>query len=430
MSKLSRLLKELCPEGVEYKTLGEIASISRGGNFQKKHYVSNGVPCIHYGQIYTKYNLFVNETDSYIDSEVAKKQKFAEPGDIIMAVTSENVEDVCKSIAWLGNDRIAVSGHTAIIHHNQNPKYLVYYLSSQMFQDQKRKIAHGTKVIEVSPAKLNEVKVAVPPLEIQREIVHILDSFTLLTVELTEKLTAELTARRKQYEFYRDKLLTSDMNISMEKIGDLTDVFSAARVHRNEWTSEGVRFWRSSDVISAFNGVKNSRGCAYISNELYENLIKRSGKIQKGDVLVTGGGTIGIPYVVSDDEPLYVKDADIIDIKRCDRLDSRYLYHYFLSSSFRKYLSNISHGATISHYTISQVKETPVPVPNIEIQKRIARVLDNFETICIDLNIGLPAEIEARQKQYEYYRDVLLTFAETGKTILTDRQTDRQTDRA
>ena len=175
MSKLSRLLKELCPEGVEYKTLGEIASISRGGNFQKKHYVSNGVPCIHYGQIYTKYNLFVNETDSYIDSEVAKKQKFAEPGDIIMAVTSENVEDVCKSIAWLGNDRIAVSGHTAIIHHNQNPKYLVYYLSSQMFQDQKRKIAHGTKVIEVSPAKLNEVKVAVPPLEIQREIVHILD---------------------------------------------------------------------------------------------------------------------------------------------------------------------------------------------------------------------------------------------------------------
>ena len=211
MSKIDELVRELCPDGVEYKTLGEIATISRGGNFQKKNFCAEGVPCIHYGQIYTKYGLFADETLTFIDSECAKKQKFAKMNDIVMAVTSENIEDVCKCLAWLGNEDVAVSGHSAIISHNQNPKYLVYYFHSQMFFAQKRKLAHGTKVIEVTPDTLKSIKLPVPPLEVQREIVHILDSFTLLTAELT----AELTARKKQYEFYRNKLLTFDNNVKM-----------------------------------------------------------------------------------------------------------------------------------------------------------------------------------------------------------------------
>ena len=125
MSRLEELIQQLCPDGVEYKELGEIATISRGGNFQKKDFVDDGFPCIHYGQIYTKYNLFVDCTISYISPETAEKQKKAVCGDIIMAVTSENIEDVCKSIAWLGNKDVAISGHTAIIHHTINPKYLV-----------------------------------------------------------------------------------------------------------------------------------------------------------------------------------------------------------------------------------------------------------------------------------------------------------------
>lgn len=203
MSELEKLIQQFSPNGIEYKELGAVATISRGGNFQKKDYVESGFPCIHYGQIYTKYDLFVNNTISYISNEIAIKQKKAVYGDIIMAVTSENIEDVCKCVAWLGDEEVAISGHTAIIHHTLNPKYLVYYLNSSLFFKQKLKLVQGTKVMEVSPDKLKKVKIPVPPIEVQCEIVRILDRLT----ELIAELTAELTARKKQYEYYRDKLL-------------------------------------------------------------------------------------------------------------------------------------------------------------------------------------------------------------------------------
>ena len=211
MSKLDEMIRELCPDGVEYKKLGEIATISRGGNFQKKDFLTEGVPCIHYGQIYTKYGLFTDKTFTFISEECAKKQKMAQPNDIVMAVTSENIEDVCKCLAWLGDEPVAVSGHSAIIHHNQNAKYLVYYFHSQMFFSQKRKLAHGTKVVEVTPDTLVNITLPVPPFEVQREIVRVLDDYTENIVELQNQLTAEITARQKQYEFYRDKLLTFDV---------------------------------------------------------------------------------------------------------------------------------------------------------------------------------------------------------------------------
>lgn len=207
MTKLEKLIEELCPNGVEYVRLGTFADISRGGSFQKKDFCETGVPCIHYGQIYTRYGLFADETISFINEEAAKKQKYAVTNDIVMAVTSENIEDVCKCVAWLGEDSIAVSGHTAIIHHTQNAKYLCYFFHTEMFAAQKRKIAHGTKVIEVTPDKLSDIIIPLPPLPIQEAIVRILDNFTKLTAELE----AELEARKKQYEFYRDSLLKFDI---------------------------------------------------------------------------------------------------------------------------------------------------------------------------------------------------------------------------
>ena len=119
-----------------------------------------------------------------------------------MAVTSENIEDVCKCVAWLGEPKIAVSGHSAIIHHTINPKYLCYYFHTEMFASQKKKLAHGTKVIEITPDKLTDIIIPIPPLTVQEEIVRILDNFT--------ELEAELEARKKQYEFYRDSLLKFD----------------------------------------------------------------------------------------------------------------------------------------------------------------------------------------------------------------------------
>ena len=158
MSRIDELIAQLCPDGVEYKELREIGSVTRGGNFQKKHFVDQGIPCIHYGQIYTRYALHATETISFVSNETASKSKMAHPGDVVMAVTSENIEDVCKCVTWLGNCDAAISGHTAIIHHNQNPKYMTYFFHSACFDVQKRKLAHGTKVIEVTPDKLLDVK--------------------------------------------------------------------------------------------------------------------------------------------------------------------------------------------------------------------------------------------------------------------------------
>ena len=300
-------------------------------------------------------------------------------------------------------------------------KYLYYVLKNniQRFRD----AASGMGSLpQISLSVTEDFIIPVPPLEIQREIVRVLDKFTMLSAELS----AELSARQKQYSYYRDQLLTFHNDIPIKKIGNLTRVFSASRVHRNEWTDSGVPFLRSSDVVSFFNGTENSRGKAFISRELYEELSQKSGKVHQGDLLVTGGGTIGVPYVIPDNNPLYFKDADLVCIQKCSALNSRFLFHYFLSSEFKKYLSLITHDATIAHYTIAQISSTPVPVPPLDVQQRIVNVLDNFDAICSDLNIGLPAEISARQKQYEYYRDLLLSFKNIDN--ITDRQTDRQTE--
>lgn len=194
--------------------LGEIATIVRGGNFQKKDFSETGTSCIHYGQIYTYYGVYAHKAITKINLDVANKVKFAKKNDIIMAVTSENVEDVCKCVAWMGEEKIAVSGHTAIIEHNQNPKYLSYYFHTNQFFSQKKKLAHGTKVIEVTPDSLKNIIIPLPSIEKQNEIVEILDRFDNLSNNLSNGLPAEIEARQKQYEYYRDKLLTfKELNI-------------------------------------------------------------------------------------------------------------------------------------------------------------------------------------------------------------------------
>ena len=156
------------------------------------------------------------------------------------------------------------------------------------------------------------------------------------------------------------------------KVGEITSVLSGSRVHKDDWTANGVPFYRSSDVVSAYKGTQNVK--AFISHELFESLAATSGKLEKGDILITGGGSIGIPYIVPDSKPLYTKDADLIWVKKSTNHDSKYLYTYFESKSFREYLNSISHTGTISHYTIEQVKATPVSMPILEEQKKIGEL--------------------------------------------------------
>jgi len=204
MSRIDELIADLCPDGVEFKALGEIADLVRGNGMPKVDLVDSGVGAIHYGQIYTRYGAWAKETISFVTSDTAKKLAHVSPGDIIITNTSENIDDVGKAVAWLGEESIVTGGHATVIKHREDPKYLSYWFQAESFRAQKRALATGTKVIDVSARQLMKVKIPVPPLEVQREIVRILDQFTALEAELE----AELEARRKQYEYYRNRLLT------------------------------------------------------------------------------------------------------------------------------------------------------------------------------------------------------------------------------
>ena len=192
----------------EWKTLGEIGNFIRGNGIQKKDFTQDGVGCIHYGQIYTYYGVYTNKTKSFVSESIARGSKMANKNDLVVAITSENLEDVCKSVAWLGNSSIAISGHAAIFKHNQSPKYISYYFNTDNFFNQKKKYARGAKVIEISPNNLSKIRIPLPPLEIQERIVSILDKFDALVNDISQGLPAEIAARRKQYEYYREKLLT------------------------------------------------------------------------------------------------------------------------------------------------------------------------------------------------------------------------------
>lgn len=200
MSRIDELSAELCPDGVSRRALGELGDLVRGNGMPKTDFVESGVGAIHYGQIYTCYGTWATETKSFVASQTAAKLAKVDPGDVIITNTSENLEDVGKAVAWLGSEQIVTGGHATVFKHSLDPKYVAYWLQTPDFFAQKKRLATGTKVIDVSARSLERITIPVPPLEVQREIVRVLDTFT--------ELEAELEARRRQYAHYRDSLLT------------------------------------------------------------------------------------------------------------------------------------------------------------------------------------------------------------------------------
>jgi len=198
----------LCFEGkeVEWKMLGEVGEFIRGSGMQKSDFTESGVGCIHYGQIYTYYGFSAYKTKTFVSPELAKKLRKAKKGDIVIATTSENIEDVCKTVVWLGDEEIAISGETYIFKHNQNAKFIAYYLKTPPFLAFKKQNITGTKVIRVHGDKLKQFKIPIPPIEEQERIVAILDQFDALVNDISVGLPAEIEARRKQYEYYRKQL--------------------------------------------------------------------------------------------------------------------------------------------------------------------------------------------------------------------------------
>ena len=392
MSSMNFLERLLDGVAVEWKALGDLGEFVRGSGLQKSDFTDSGIGCIHYGQIYTFYGDYAYQTKSFVSSTLATKLRKAQKNDLIIATTSENIEDVCKTLVWLGEEEVCVSGETYIFKHNQNPKYLAYYLKTPSFFDFKKRNRTGTKVIRVHGDRLATFQIPIPcpdnpdrSLAIQAEIVRILDTFTELTADLTVELTAELTDRKKQYNYYRDRLLTFEKGeVEWKTLGEICINISSGR--NKDRSDVGIYpVFGSTGIIGRTN------------NKVYEKeqiLVARVGA-NAGRVNIAQG-----EYDVSDNT-LIIQNKENIVLK--------YLYYILVNMNINQFAK----GAGQPLVTASQLKNIQIPLPPLEEQSRIVAILDKFDTLTTSISEGLPREIALRQKQYEYYRDLLLSFPKT-----------------
>ncbi|HEB4934019.1 TPA: restriction endonuclease subunit S [Escherichia coli] len=413
MSGLNFLNKLLDGVDVEWLSLGELGDFIRGNGLQKKDFVESGFPAIHYGQIYTRYGLSADKTFTYVLPELANKLRKAQKNDLLLATTSENDEDVVKPLAWLG-DNVAISGDMMLFRHEQNVKYLAYFFQSEIFQTQKMKYITGAKVRRVSSGDLSKIKIPIPcsnnpekSLAIQSEIVRILDKFTALTAELT----AELNMRKKQYNYYRDQLLSFKEGEvewkTLGEIGDFTYGYAAKAMDSGD-----ARFVRITDI--------NKDGKLSKENPMYVELNEENEKytLDKNDLLMARtGATFGKTMIFEEDYPaVYAGFLIKLNLNKTI-INAKYYWHFAQSDFFWEQANKLVSGGGQPQFNANALKQVRVPIPypshpqkSLDEQGRIVDILDKFDAIAASITEGLPREIELRQKQYEYYRDLLLSF--------------------
>ncbi|HGX8485029.1 TPA: restriction endonuclease subunit S [Escherichia coli] len=389
MSELSYLEKLLDGVEVEWLSLGELGDFIRGNGLQKKDFVESGFPAIHYGQIYTRYGLSADKTFTYVLPELANKLRKAQKNDLLLATTSENDEDVVKPLAWLG-DNVAISGDMMLFRHEQNVKYLAYFFQSEIFQTQKMKYITGAKVRRVSSGDLSKIKIPIPSsnnpeksLAIQSEIVRILDKFTALTAELT----AELTMRKNQYNYYRDQLLSfKEGEVEWKTLGEVAVI--------------GTGNHDTQDAIEHGKYIFYARGREPLKLNVFDF---------DETAIITAGDGAGVGKVFHYAKGKYALHQRAYRIVPNAFMNPRFVYHY-ITAYFFTYIQKASVSSSVTSLRRPMFLKFPIPVPPSEEQARIVEILDKFDTLTNSITEGLPREIELRQKQYEYYRDLLFSF--------------------
>lgn len=193
---------------VEWKTFSEVGEFVRGKRFVKNDITNEGIPCIHYGELYTHYGIWTNSAKSYLEPDLAARLRAANPGDVIIVSTGETIEDIGNAVAWLGDTEIIIHDACFAFSHKQNPKYVSYFLRTNHFRSQIRKYISSGKISSINDSGLSKARIPIPSLEEQERIVSILDKFDALVNDTSIGIPAEIETRRKQYEYYRNKLLT------------------------------------------------------------------------------------------------------------------------------------------------------------------------------------------------------------------------------
>lgn len=405
MTKLEILLAELCPDGVEYIGLGEVCTLVTGATPSKTNpeYWEHGIiPWMSSGEVNNK--------------TIYKTEKRITPlGYEKASTTLVPVHTVVIALAGQGKTRGKVAITEIELCTNQslcslicgdklNYKYLYYYLDSKY--EELREISNGDGSRGgLSLRILKPYIIPVPPLEVQAEIVRILDNFT--------ELTAELTARKKQYEYYRDELLSfNGGECEWKTLGEIGLVTKLAGFEFTNYVT-----YSDEGKIIALRGlnVKNGRldltDVKYIDKSDFSKLSRS--KLVIDDMLFTYVGTIGQVALIDENDKYYLApNVALIRINK-DYLLPRFAMYFFQTNSFwSKQIDKLLQSSSMKNIPMEKIRKFKLPIPSMEEQERIVSILDRFDKLCNDISDGLPAEIEARRKQYEYYRDKLLTFKE------------------
>ncbi len=373
MSRLDELIRELCPNGVEYKTLGDAVSIERGKRLVRDQLSAD------FGSGYPVFQNSMTPLGYHTDYNYPENTAF-----IIGAGAAGEIGFSAVKF-WAADDC-----YPMVCGEDISSRYLYHALLR--LQPQIKSRVRKASIPRLSRTAIENFQIPVPPLPVQEEIVRILDNFTALT--------AELTAREKQYEFYRDKLLSMSNELCAMCNVELSDIVRIKNGKDYKHLADGnIPVYGSGGIMT------------YVNEYCYD----------KPSVLIPRKGSLNNLFYV--DTPFW--NVDTIFYTEID--ESKIVPKYLFYLLQKEHLENLNTAGGVPSLTQAVLNKIKLTLPPLDVQNRLVNVLDNFDAICSDLKIGLPAEIEARQKQYEFYRDALLTYAATGKTIL--RQTDRQTDR-
>ena len=407
MSKLDDLIQKLCPDGVEYKPLSEIFNTRNGYTPSKKekNFWENGtVPWFRMEDIRENGGI-LDHAMQYVSINAIKGDPF--PANSIIVATSATIgEHALITVPSIANQRFTYLMIKNQYRNEYDPKFLYYYCFK--LDEYCKECLNQGNFASVDMKKFSKFQFPRLPMEIQREIVGVLDNYTEVTAKIKASLEKELVARQKQYEFYRDKLLTFDVlrggtiDFRWRMLCEIADI-STGNSNTNEAVEDGK----------------------------YPFFVRSQEPLRKNDfeydeaAIITAGDGVGVGKVYHYIEGKYALHQRAYRIHiNTSEVVPKYYFHY-MKAKFLPYIQKTMFQGSVASIRRPMLNAFPVPVLPLDVQNRIVNVLDNFEKICSDLNIGLPAEIEARQKQYEYYRDKLLTFAEIGNTILSRAEQSR-----
>lgn len=431
MTKIEKMIADLCPNGVVWKELGEVSSFYGGLTGKNKSDFENGN-----AKYITYKNIFTNiQVDPSLLEKVSvapdEKQNHIEYGDILITGSSESKDEagMSSAVTFYPEHKIYLNSFSFGVRFNSDfellPEFSKYLFRSYNFRKQIERTASGVTRYNISKAAFKKIKVPVLPKKIQEEIVQILDKFTEYVTELTAELTAELTDRQKQYSFYRDKLLSFEdevYQVEWKTLGEVADCLAGATPK-----TSNLGYWENGTIPWMSSGEVN-KGFVYNTDKKITQLGYDSCStkmVPKDTVVIALAGQGKTRGTVAITKIELCTNQSLCSIVSDESINSHYLY-YFLKGQYNR-LREISSGeGTRGGLNLKMIRDFKIPVPPFHIQERIVEVLDNFDTVCNDLKIGLPKEIELRQKQYEYFRDKLLTF--TAEGVYTDSTVQTRPD--